>query len=364
MVRLVSLINKSVSVDMTYVGYGQHMGAGFKTVSPLFIVGRRLLELVFKGRAIAVCRLLQEIWFDLLMLAKFNKGAVVVYFCYAPVTAWLNARRGGQNIFVAGNPYERSVADLLQRHHPKSGFGFNDPYCFTPRLWFIDKFLRLQEHVIAQSTVTYDSYSQVIDPDKLFLARTPLIPEDTDVQALNLRKRDSRDGVCFVYLAHTVELKGLRILLEAWRGASRLNSRLVVGGKVASSVSKSLCVEGLEGVEFLGPVSDLQRFYNNGDVCIVPSLLDDHPATIGEALMYGLPVVSTDGCGDSFLIEEGRSGFVLKAGCSVSLARKIEWFDRNVEKIDAMSEFSRLSVERYRGKKSELSSCINSIFRN
>jgi glycosyltransferase involved in cell wall biosynthesis len=92
----------------------------------------------------------------------------------------------------------------------------------------------------------------------------------------------------------------------------------------------------LKNVAFLGQIADLNRFFRKSHVCIVPSLLDAGPTTVSEAMICGLPVIVSDGCGAKTLVKEGENGFVVPSRNSKVIADKIDWFCRNQSAIPQM----------------------------
>jgi glycosyltransferase involved in cell wall biosynthesis len=60
------------------------------------------------------------------------------------------------------------------------------------------------------------------------------------------------------------------------------------------------------------------------DVFVLPSLFEGTPLTLMEALMSGLPVVTTATCGMRDVVESGRTGLLVPPGAPGSLARALE----------------------------------------
>lgn len=59
------------------------------------------------------------------------------------------------------------------------------------------------------------------------------------------------------------------------------------------------------------------------DVLVLPSRFDGWGAVVNEALMVGTPVVCSNRCGASDLIEHGRNGFVFEAGSASALRDRL-----------------------------------------
>jgi glycosyltransferase involved in cell wall biosynthesis len=56
---------------------------------------------------------------------------------------------------------------------------------------------------------------------------------------------------------------------------------------------------------------------------VLPSLVDNLPNVLLEAMMFGRPVIATQGASFDELIEDGYSGFLVPPGDPLALAAKI-----------------------------------------
>jgi glycosyltransferase involved in cell wall biosynthesis len=78
---------------------------------------------------------------------------------------------------------------------------------------------------------------------------------------------------------------------------------------------------------FLGPILDermLNLCYNAADVFVLPSLADNLPNTLVEAVAAGTPSVTFDTGGCPEVVRDGETGFVARCGDSANLAACIE----------------------------------------
>jgi glycosyltransferase involved in cell wall biosynthesis len=79
----------------------------------------------------------------------------------------------------------------------------------------------------------------------------------------------------------------------------------------------------LPKVRWMGPVprSEVDRFYQEADVFILPTLSDGYALTQLEALSQGLPVIASRCCGAA--VEHGRNGWVLEDVEPATLSRTL-----------------------------------------
>ena len=165
---------------------------------------------------------------------------------------------------------------------------------------------------------------------------------------INKKEWIKTEKVTFSFTAHTIWLKGLFYLLEAWNNMNTGEAELIVGGSIDPRLWKYLNLKKLitKNVHIIGHCKDMNKFYTNSDVFISPSLYDAGPATVAEAMYCGLPVIVSDGCGSKTLIEEGVNGFVVPAMDSEAIAQKVQWFIDNPDQIPGMGKNAAATIER------------------
>lgn len=159
---------------------------------------------------------------------------------------------------------------------------------------------------------------------------------DTDVfkpaDKAEMRRRVgvAEDGryVLFVSQKVTDERKGARFFIEAMNslkanGAMEGVRVLLLGGH-AEEVAEQLDVEACA----LGYISDPERIaavYASADVFVLPSLQDNLPNTIMEALACGVPCVGFDTGGIPEMIDHRVNGYVATQSDSTDLADGIAY---------------------------------------
>jgi len=97
-------------------------------------------------------------------------------------------------------------------------------------------------------------------------------------------------------------------------------------------------------VEYLGKIKDLNQYYRSSHVLICPSIIDAGPMTIIEAQYCGLPVIASENCGYSYLIESDQTGQVYKNNDSGELATQINWFTTHKSMIPEMDILSHSRI--------------------
>jgi glycosyltransferase involved in cell wall biosynthesis len=110
---------------------------------------------------------------------------------------------------------------------------------------------------------------------------------------------------------NSTALKAFRIVRETVPGA-----RLTIAGSgperaLLEEMAKELGVA--DAVVFAGRVDNerMPELYREADLALNPSLADNMPISILEALASGVPVVSTDVGGVPFLVEDGKTALLV-----------------------------------------------------
>lgn len=99
-------------------------------------------------------------------------------------------------------------------------------------------------------------------------------------------------------------------------------------GELKNTLAESIKNLKLQQVQLMGWSSDLKREFLNGDVFCIPSHMEPFGLIMGEAMLAGLPVISTktDGALDIFGEKdtENRGGILVDIASPDSLAEAIE----------------------------------------
>ena len=92
---------------------------------------------------------------------------------------------------------------------------------------------------------------------------------------------------------------------------------------------------------------ELNNIYNSSDLFILNSFEDGFGMVIPQAMACGLPVITTFNTGASEIIENNKNGFVIKAGDTNSLEKKIKkiYFDKKLRY--KMSKYSIKKVKKF-----------------
>jgi glycosyltransferase involved in cell wall biosynthesis len=115
--------------------------------------------------------------------------------------------------------------------------------------------------------------------------------------------------------------KGTQYILDAAKSMSNLVNFTIIGNLGTSN--KELIKEISEHVNYVGVVNrnEVQKYYLNSDVFLLPSLCEGSATVIYEAISYGLPVITTYNSGS--LIEDMFNGLIIKQGSADAIREAI-----------------------------------------
>jgi glycosyltransferase involved in cell wall biosynthesis len=153
------------------------------------------------------------------------------------------------------------------------------------------------------------------------------------------------DTITFLFAGQCSLRKGIPFFLEAWRAAGLKHARLRLVGSWQLAEAKKKALPGQ--TEWIGPVSrdQLRDYFHNADVFVLPTYFEGRALVIGEAMASGLPVLSTPASGGEGLIDDA-CGRLVPTGDFDALVECLRWFDKNRERIPALSRAARAQAER------------------
>lgn len=152
------------------------------------------------------------------------------------------------------------------------------------------------------------SYSEAKSIRRLgFRQPIAVIPNGVEMPSLKtgaLNLKDARKKTRkALFLSRINPIKGLLMLLEAWKQLKPKGWCLIVAGNDDSGhlplVNRKIQEFGLsDQVEIVGPLFDENKrsAYLEADIFILPSYSENFGIVVAEALSHGLPVLTTTGC--------------------------------------------------------------------
>jgi glycosyltransferase involved in cell wall biosynthesis len=156
--------------------------------------------------------------------------------------------------------------------------------------------------------------------------------------------------VRIMYLGQLIERKGVDLLLQALGALTDLNWSLTIVGdgdqkEALAALGKTL---GLESrVTFHNSLENdrAMLMMEQSDLFVLPSRHDGWGVVVNEALLRGVPVICSDRCGASDLLEAPWRGETFEAGSAqrleAALRRRISQGKRTAEEAQRIRQWSR-----------------------
>lgn len=226
----------------------------------------------------------------------------------------------------------------------------SDPYYYPEvRLWRI---MRRLVYPLSRMLVCQTSHAAGFFP---YLSRKTVIYNPVNI-AESAAPALVRDSYILGVGRHSAE-KGFDLLIEAHALACRQapNLKLVLAGdgpdtEKLMALSKRLGTEA--GVVFVGAQKDLVSYYKHAFAFVLPSRFEGMPNALLEAMAYGCPVIVTPQFKAAReIVEDGKSGIILKRVTAEEMANSILCLYGNLEQRDALGVSAMENSSRFSSEK-------------
>ncbi len=174
-------------------------------------------------------------------------------------------------------------------------------------------------------------------------------PLNTSLFKPDGKGKKERPTILFQAMNINEERKGLKYLLESLQLLKErypdfaATLRLVIFGKSKTDILDKIGIE----TEYLGLIAGDQAIieaYNKADCFVIPSLEDNLPNTVMEALACGKPVVGFDTGGIPEMVNHKKNGYIAAQKDVKALAEGIYWVLNDTKRYQELSENARQKV--------------------
>jgi glycosyltransferase involved in cell wall biosynthesis len=143
--------------------------------------------------------------------------------------------------------------------------------------------------------------------------------------------------------------KGYDTLLKAVRDMSDVGV-YIVGDEPTEEFIRMKNEMGVHHVHFIGfkTKGDLQDYYAAADIFVLLTRSDVWGLVINEAMMHGLPVITTTRCNAGLeMVKDGENGFLVAPEDFESVRKKLYVLLNSFEDLSSFSKSSRNIAEKY-----------------
>jgi glycosyltransferase involved in cell wall biosynthesis len=156
------------------------------------------------------------------------------------------------------------------------------------------------------------------------------MPGADQVYAHTARSRHYSQATRILFAATWRKNKGIEDLVPAFIELATRHSQLelsVVGASVPPTVVYAQFPENLRRrVVCDTPADDgaMAMAFARADLFVLPSLFEGTPLTLMQAMMSGLPIVTTSTCGMKDVIEDGKTGLLVPIRSAAAVVAAVE----------------------------------------
>lgn len=159
----------------------------------------------------------------------------------------------------------------------------------------------------------------------------------------------AKNDIFILAIGRLVYEKGHEFLVQAMKSVIQEFPQAKVGicgeGPLRGFLEEQIRANGMDGhVNLLGQCDDITRLLAAADLFVLPSRWEGLSIALLEAMIAGLPIVSTRVEGIEEVIEDGVQGFLVSQESPAELANAILQLLRDPQTRQKMGERSRLQV--------------------
>ena len=179
-------------------------------------------------------------------------------------------------------------------------------------------------------------------------AETLLKPLSEDKQNLGLKQP------IFLYVGRITARKGIKTLLEACailKKQGYADYTLLIVGKGDQQDELEAFVKEQDfpdQVNWVGWVDygSLGAYFQQADIFVFPTFEDVWGMVVPEAMVFGKPILCSNGAASCELVVEGENGYIFDPSNAQELSEKMRIFIDNPDLIESMGESSRQLISQ------------------
>lgn len=183
------------------------------------------------------------------------------------------------------------------------------------------------------------------------------IPDECHMYDEKERDTFAKNKIIFAIIGQVSIVKAQMLFVEAVGMLSETEKSKaefwIIGRVEDNSCGRSVqsLSESEASIKICGQMSrdEMHKAYREIDVIVCPSLEETMSLVLTEGMMYGKICISSDTTGMAEYIQNGKNGFICRAGNAEELANRMSWLIGNQESEDLqlMRRAARQTYERY-----------------
>jgi glycosyltransferase involved in cell wall biosynthesis len=150
-----------------------------------------------------------------------------------------------------------------------------------------------------------------------------------------------------LYVGRLSKEKGIDLILAVAELLPDFNFTIIGSGPKEDEIIKSIENKSLFNINLIGYVNniDLEKFYLNNDILILPSFSEVWGLVIEEAAHFQIPIISSDivGCVDDYILKY-NIGLVFRNKDILDFKEKLEMLSHRSEYSNIKSNFQKMNL--------------------
>jgi glycosyltransferase involved in cell wall biosynthesis len=209
-----------------------------------------------------------------------------------------------------------------------------------------NKVMPLFDYVMCPSDFVYESFL------KYGFKKEQLkkVPYGVHIEDFKVRKKKKDNKFRAVFVGSVQVRKGIHYLLQAWDELKLKDAELIIVGRAGPDcldiVNK---YKNKKNIKFIGFEPKPQKYLEDADVFVSPSLEEGSALTCYEAMASGVPLIATFNTGS--IARDNKDGFIVPIRNVIKLKEKIKYMYDNPEMSKNMGKSAREYVENFTWEK-------------
>ena len=211
-------------------------------------------------------------------------------------------------------------------------------------LAFCDALYKTARAVVFQTNAEQECFSEAVK------AKSVIIPNPVSTEGVSRREPK---GFHVVTAGRLAEQKNQKMLMDAMalvrREIPEASCTIYGEGELRQELESYVREKGLENTVFLpGHALDIHEKIADASAFVLTSEYEGLPNALIEAMMLGIPCVTTDYPGSEEVMEDGVTGLIVPRRDAEALAKKLIALARDGASGKALGENARVDAEKYR----------------
>ncbi|MFN8416209.1 MAG: glycosyltransferase family 4 protein [Cytophagaceae bacterium] len=264
---------------------------------------------------------LSKCFIDYKSSKRLENTDVFLHYSGAGLYSYKNANKYNVlKIVEAVNSHVEIQESILKDEYSKCNIEWK-PFYEKEKKRRVEEYLQADYILTPSSFVKQSFIDKGFEPNKILKA--PFGFEQFNSN--NLLIENKKDEFVILYVGSISIRKGLRYLIEAINNLKHRHLKVkVVGPMTQITGLNSMYIS--DQIEFVGVLKGdaLKEAYMSSDLFCLPTLEEGLALVLGEALSFGLPIITTVNSGAQELITDEVEGFILPIQDSKAISDKIQ----------------------------------------